>query len=212
MTEPQFDPSRGRLTLAEPALAALVAHAADLVAAALESGAAEHLGALQAAGVIEGGRAHSALADALRAIVRPELGTLELSHSGKALRGWVAYGASALLLPAAEGDDRRTLLAVHPTLLPEALARLVDLAPRPRPPATAPVDSGAAVFGTVTRRWRLTVAWTTDDGAPGGGALEVLDAETGLWLLTQELAWPISPTFAWRHIVRLLMRRPLEGD
>jgi hypothetical protein len=97
---------------------------------------------------------------------------------------------------------------VHPTLLPEALARLVDLGPRPRPAATAPVEPDAPVIGTVARRWRLSVAWTTDDGAPAGGGLEVLDAETGLWLIAQELAWPISPTFAWRHIVRLLMRRP----
>ncbi|HEX2410756.1 MAG TPA: hypothetical protein VHJ39_06290 [Solirubrobacteraceae bacterium] len=70
----------------------------------------------------------------------------------------------------------------------------------------------APVIGTVARRWRLSVAWTIDDGAPGGGRLEVLDAETGRWLIAQEPAWPISPTFAWRHIVCKPMRRPSPDE
>lgn len=204
-TEPVLDAGAGRLLVSEPALVALVALAADPVGAALED-AADQLAVLRAAGVIEGGRAHPAIAEALAAIVRPELCTLELAHSGRSLQGWCSPSAAALLLPARDGDERRTLLQVHPTLLPEALARLVDLGPRPRPDATAPV--APEQVGDVRRRWRLSAAWTLEDGTPGGGTLEVLDARSGLWLVHDDtLAWPITPTFAWRHIVRLLMRR-----
>ena len=202
--EPVLDAEHGRLRIAEPTLTVLVAHTADPVAAALE-GDEEQLAALQAAGVIEGGRAHPAIAGALAAILRPELCTLDLAYAGRSMQGWCAAGGAALLLPAAEGDERRTLLQVHPTLLPEALARLVDLGPRPRPAAAAPVAPDTV--GDVTRRWRLSAAWTLADGRHGGGALEILDARSGLWLLQDELAWPVTPTFVWRHIVRLLMRR-----
>ena len=211
MSAPVFDPAKGRLTLGERTLAVLVAHAADPVAAAVEPGTAEQLADLRSAGVIEGGCAHPAVAQALAAVVRPELCTLELSHSGKAMRGWVSHRAAALLLPADDGDERRTLLAVHPTLLPEALARLVEIGPRPRPTVSAPVTDGDPAVGAVRRRWRLVAAWTADDGAAGGGAIEIVDAATGLWLVHgDELLWPVTPTFAWRLIVRLLMRRPAD--
>lgn len=209
---PVLDASKGRLQIAEPTLTMLVKHAADPVAAALEGADGEQqLGALRAAGVIRGGRAHPAIAAAVAAIVRPELCTLELAYSGKAMRGWVSYDGAALLLPAGDDDERRTLIQLHPTLLPEALARLVDLGPRPRPVATAPV--AADDVGELRRRWRLAAAWTLDDGTNGGAGLEVLDADRGLWLLHPDegehaLAWPVTPTFVWRQIVRLLMRRP----
>ena len=129
------------------------------------------------------------------------------------MRGWVSYDAAALLLPARDDEDeRRTLVQVHPTLLPEALARLVDLGPRPRARATAPVPARRRRRGPVNRRWRLAAAWTLDDGTAGGAGLEILDAASGLWLLHPSdgdgaLAWPVTPTFVWRHIVRMLMRR-----
>jgi hypothetical protein len=204
-----FDPAKGRIRLSEPALATLVAHAADPVATASEQGAPERLRELADAGVIQGGRAHPAIADAVRAIVRPDLCTLELAHSGQAARGWVSYDAAALLLPSPADDDQRTLLALHPTLLPEALARLVELGPRPRVPVPTPVAPDDPSVGKVRRRWRLTAAWTLDDGAEGGGALEVIDADSGVWLVHagDGNAWPVTPTFVWRHIIRLLMRR-----
>jgi hypothetical protein len=197
---PVLEPAKGRLRIAEPTLTALVAHAADPVAAALEDGAREQLTALRAAGVIEGGRAHPAIADGVAAIVRPSLCTLELSYAGRTMRGWVSHAGAALLLPAGDGDERRTLISLHPTLVPEALARLVDLGPRPRPDATAPV--ALEQVAGVRRRWRLSAAW---EG--GGVRLEMLDAADGLWLVQDALAWPVTPTFAWRHIVRMLMRR-----
>lgn len=213
---PALDARKGRLLIAPPTLATLVAHAADPVGVALEGAAAtEQLRALRAAAVIEGGRAHPAIAGALTAMLRPEIGTFELSYDGRAMQGWVASGSAALLLPAGDDDERRALLALHPTLVPEALARLVALGPRPRPDAAAPVSPEASEVGEVRRRWRLAAAWTLEVSTRGGAALEVLDAASGLWLLEpgegpDALAWPVTPTFVWRHIVRLVMRRTVE--
>jgi hypothetical protein len=208
---PELSPS-GDLLLAEPTLAILVAHTADPVHAALHDDAArEQLALLQAAGVIRGGSSHPAIRGALTAIVRPDLCTLELDYAGRSMQGWVSYDDAALLLPAPEDDERRRLLAVHPTLLPETLARLVDLGPRPRPPGTEPVPPDDPSIGAVRRRWRLGATWTLEDGKAGGAAIEVLDAATGLWLVhpgeAELLAWPATPTVVWRQIVRILMRR-----
>src|SRR5918992_712226 len=121
------------MRVAEGTRGVCVGNTADPVAAAVEDGAVDDLAALQAGGVISRGRAHPAVAEALAAIVRPELSTLELSYGGKSIQGWASYAAAALLLPEREGDDgRRVLLALHPTVLPAALAELVDLGPRPR--------------------------------------------------------------------------------
>jgi hypothetical protein len=214
--EVEFDPERGRLVLGEETLRVLVAHAADPVGVATEE-AVEPLAALRAAGVISGGRAHPAVAEALAAIVRPELSTLELSYSGKSMQGWVSYGAAALLLPEREGDGgRRTLLAVHPTVLPAALAELVDLGPRPIPDGASPVVYIEGAIPDVHRRWRLEAAWRLEDGRTGGDGIEVLDTAGGLWMLTtpeeggQAIAWPITPTLVWRHIVRIVMRRAAD--
>jgi len=211
--EPELDADRGRLRLAEPTLQALIAHAADPVAAVLEDDALPELARLRAAGVIRGGESHPALAGALAAIVRPSLCTLQLSYDGRSMQGWASYEDAALLLPAREGaDERRTLLAVHPTLLPGALARLVGLAPRPRPEAATPVSYVEGTLDGVIRRWRLEAAWTLASGTAGGATLEMIDTEGGIWLLqpTDEgapMAWPVTPTFAWRQLVRLVMRR-----
>jgi hypothetical protein len=213
---PDFDPERGRLLIGEDAMRVLVAHAADPIAVAAGDAVSE-LAALQAAGVISGGRAHPALAGAVAAIVRPELCTLELSHSGKAMQGWVSYDAAALLLPEASGDDgRRALLAVHPTVLPVALAELVELGPRPVADGAAPVVYLPDAIDDVHRRWRLEAAWRLEDGAAGGDGLEVLDTASGLWMLTTgdeggpPIAWPVTPTLIWRHIVRIVMRRAAD--
>jgi hypothetical protein len=207
--------SSGELLVAEPTLAVLIAHAADPVHAAIQDDdAREQLALLQSAGVIRGGSSHPAISGALAAIVRPDLCTLELAYGGRSMQGWVSYDDAALLLPATDGEERRRLISLHPTLLPEALARLVDLGPRPRPAATEPVPCDDGPVGDVRRRWRLGATWTLDDGTTGGAVLEVLDAETGLWLVhTRDadlLAWPVTPTFVWRQIVRLVMRRPVD--
>ena len=205
------------MVLGEEALRVLVAHTADPVGVATEE-AVEPLAALQAAGVITGGRAHPAVAEALAAIVRPDLCTLELSYSGKAMQGWASYGAAALLLPSREDDGRRVLLAVHPTVLPGALAELVDLGPRPVADGASPVVYFEDSIPDVRRRWRLEAAWKLDDGRTGGDGLEVLDTAGGLWMLTtgdeggQPIAWPVTATLIWRHIVRIVMRRAADDS
>ena len=217
MSGVEFDPEHGRLVIGEETLRVLVAHTADPVAVAA-AGAVDELAELQAAGVISGGRAHPAVAEALAAIVRPDLSTLELSYSGKSMQGWASYGAAALLLPEREdGDGRRVLLAVHPTVLPAALAQLVDLGPRSAPEDAAPVVYGPDAIPDVQRHWRLEAAWRLDDGSTGGDGLEVLDAAAGLWMLTtgeeggQAIAWPVTPTLVWRHLVRIVMRRAADA-
>lgn len=209
---PELDAARGRLLVGEDALTTLVAHTADPVATALESGVTrEELVRLHEAGVIEGGRAHPSIAAALAAIVRPQLLTLELAQGGRSMRGWVSYDAAALLLPQRdEADGRQVLLQIHPTLLPDALARLVDLGPRP-PAGGDVVPYEQAAAAGVRRRWLLVASWELAGGRRGGDGLEVLDAESGLWLLAEgeegTLAWPVTATFVWRRIVRLVMRR-----
>jgi hypothetical protein len=211
--EPVLDAAKHTLRIAEPTLATLVAHAADPVHASLEGPEAERqLALLHAAGVIRGGRSHPAIREALKAIVRPELCTLELRADDRVVQGWVGYG-SAALLRAPEADGTRRLLQLHPTLLPEALARLVDLGPRPRQEDDTRVPFDEHAFSAVRRRWRLTAGWTLDDGAAGTAELDVLDTDGGLWVLEraedgERTALPATATFVWRHLVRLLMRRP----
>jgi hypothetical protein len=212
----EFDPSRGRLLIAPDTLRVLIAHTADPVAAASENAVGE-LASLHAAGVISGGRAHPAVAEALAAVVRPDLCTLELSYGGKAMQGWVSYSAAALLLPEAEDDGgRRALLALHPTVMPAALAELVDLGPRPVAEGASPVVLVEDAIPDVVRRWRLGAAWRLDDGTEGGDGLEVLDSAGGLWLVTtgedggRAIAWPVTPPRVWRHIVRIVMRRAAD--
>jgi hypothetical protein len=212
----EFDPERGRLLIGEETLHVLVGHTADPVAVAVE-GAVDELAALQAAGVISGGRAHAAVSEALAAIVRPDLSTLELSSSGQSMRGWASYGAAALLLPEREGDDgRRQLLAVHPTVIPATLAGLVDLGPRLVRTNADPVVYVPDALPDVRRRWRLEAAWKLDDGTSGGDGVEVVDTADGLWMLTGDeggrpIAWPVTPTLVWRHIVRIVMRRAADA-
>jgi hypothetical protein len=211
---PELRPS-GELLVAEPTLAVLIAHAADPVHAAIQDDdAREQLALLQSAGLISGGGSHPAIRGALAAIVRPDLCTVELAYGGRSMQGWVSYDDAALLLPGTDGEERRRLISLHPTLLPEALARLVDLGPRPRPAAVKPIPCDDSSIGEVRRRWRLGATWTLDDGTTGGAAVEVLDAETGLWLVHARdadlLAWPATPTFVWRQIVRLVMRRAVD--
>lgn len=219
MTEaPELDAEQGRLLIGEATLRVLLAHTADPVAVALEGDeAVRELAALQGAGVIAGGRAHPSLAGALAAIVQPELCTIELSHSGKAMQGWLAYDAAALLLPSrSEGEPRRTLLALHPTVVPGALAALVDLGPRPRTGAPEPRVYTPEAFPDVRRRWRLEAAWSLPGDVTGGDGLEVLDSADGLWMLTtgdeggQPIAWPVTATLVWRQLVRIVMRRAAD--
>jgi hypothetical protein len=145
------------------------------------------------------------------AAVHEPVCTLELDRGGRQGRGWVDDRTAALLVPAKEGG-----LALHqvpPQFLPEALARMNDVAPRPRmQPAVrlryAPGElaqalaardaelaarragadeQAAAAARTLVRslreHWRIVARWNPAAESPGVRTLEVLDTDAGVWLV-----------------------------
>lgn len=212
---PTLDPDSGELWVAESTFRVLVDHAADPIAAAVRNPDARHqLTLLQSAGIIDGGTVHSALAGPLATVVGPEISRFQLHRSSKVMLGWLSREVGALLLPAGE-DGLCRFLHLHPSLLPESLARLVDLSPRPPAPGAEPVPYEEAALAGVRGRWQLSAAWTLSDGRNSGGRLQVLDTDEGMWLLRpgddkQLVAWPAAPTLVWRLIIRLIMRRDVD--
>lgn len=210
---PVVDETTGSVALAPETFTALVEHAADPAAAANAHGADEHLELLSQACLINSRGVLPRLADTLTAIVNPTICTLELRQSGKTMEGWADPSMAALLLPP-DTDGRRTLASLHPSLLPEALARLVDLGPSPRAIRAEPLRAGESdldrllegepggaapgaspscdAFGASSpasgprRRWRLSTRWSLDDGRSGGAALEAIHTDDGIWLLEGE--------------------------
>lgn len=138
---PVVDPATGSVALAPETLTVLRQYAADPAAAA--PGADQQLDLLARAGLIDANGVIGRLGDALATIVDPAICTVELHQSGKVMEGWVDSRLATLLLPPAN-DSRRTLKWVHPSLLPEALARLVDLGPRTRAVRAEPLQLSAA--------------------------------------------------------------------
>ena len=108
------------------------------------------------------------------------------------------------------GEDDMTLPA---DCLPGALARLVELGPRPHAPDAAPRRVGAGELARalaapgesplvegLRRRWRIEAR------RPGiRRVVEVLDTDTGLWLLMPDGAEvdlvPVTPTRVFRLFV-----------
>lgn len=240
MTQVVFE--AGRLRLDRAAFDTLVA-----VASGQDGEAAE----LQAAGVLdEQGSPAEALRAGLRAVIDPvcrlEVRIQHADGQREAHQGWVAGHAAALLL--ATDGELWELVSVHPSFLPEALARLVGLGPGPRLEGAVPVrltvqtvnqltgsdpqarstaaehlrraaadtdqQATAQSLGSgVRRRWEAVVTWPPAAGAAGRRALHVLDTPAGLWLLEPAgaglLAWPTTPTTAWRALTTLL---PQDGE
>lgn len=210
----EFDPRTGTLIAGEAVRDALLRQVSG--AAVDDPDSRNALAELRAAGALAGtGRAHPALDPALDALRHPDWCTLSLSYAGKALHGWVSAATAALLMPA-DDDGRRKLLRVHPSLLPEALARAAGLSPRPRSSHTIRLDDLPDAV-TVTRRWRLSVAWSATDGGRHGRMLEVVDTASGLFTVepgstpADRLAVPATPTWIWRVLVCLIARTRLDG-
>lgn len=206
---PTLDARTGVLSLAEPTFEALAAHASG------ERGnpdIGEQLAMLRSADVLdEQGRPHPSLGPTLEAIAAPVHATVELSYKRKSMRGWLGRENAALLRPAGE-NGQCVLMSVALPMVPEALARLVDLTPRPRPEPAAPVPYHDGALQDVRRHWRLTADWRTERGIPGQATLEVVDTDGGMWVLRAEtggemVAWPSTPTRVWRSIVRVVLRR-----
>lgn len=217
---PEFNARTGQLWLSEEAFAALLAHTTSTAGPA---DTADQLRLLNSAAAVDThGRPHDALAGSLTAICEPVRGVIELSYAGKSMRGWLGEVGGALLMPD-RGDGRRLLTHFPFSVLPGALAKVVDLGPRPRPEPAAPVRYEEGVLGGVRRHWLLTAEWGEDE-RPGGGAaaqkvertretqLEVIDTEGGLWRVQldgngERAAWPTTPTRVWRQLVRMVLRR-----
>lgn len=208
---PELDAATGELHLAGPTFAALAAyvHGPD-PERNVEGETAWQLEWLRQAGVLdEEGRSHPALAETVAAIRAP-LATLDLAYTGRAMRGWLDRTAAALLLPPGE-DGRHKLTGVPRSWLPEALARLVELGPRPRPEPARPVPYAEGAFLGVRRHWRLRFHPATDGDGSAARALEVVDTEGGLWIIAPGrdgalVGWPSTPTTVWRLLTRLVAR------
>lgn len=210
---PELESEAGGLWIAEPTLSVLVNYATGKnIPLAETTDSREQLALLRSAGVLdESGKPPPAVLDALEAMAHPEAATLELSYSGKAMLGWAGYPDAALLLPAGE-DGRRRLVSVPVSLLPESLSRLVDLRWRPRPQLARSVPYYEGALAGIRRHWQLSAAWMLEDGTPATRVLEVVDTESGLWMLRPSedgglMAWPSTSTSVFRCIVRLVMRR-----
>lgn len=188
MTTATYDPRTGSLTATPEALTTLTA-----------DGTKE----LTRAGAWEHGGPHRGLTAALDAVRDPVGGTLRLTYKRRSLDGWVGPARTALLTPP-DDDGRRTLLRMHPTLVPGALAKAVAL--QPRPPAAGPrgVEELAGEPGIV-RWWTFTHSTTAHrDGA----LLEVVDTDSGLYLVTGDTAVPTAPSQVFRLLVRVVVGEP----
>lgn len=207
MTAVEFDPAVGRLVVDAPTLDALLAFGAH------PDGSMSAAAALRAAGVVVDDDLHPAVAGSLDVLRSPDA-TLSLSYGGRAAQCWLSESLAVLLMPP-RGDGRRTLVRLHPSLLPDALARAVDLGPRPRPAAGVPAET-LDVGSGVRRWWTVLVGWATAVGVDGR-ALEVVDTDSGLYRVDRPgpdgEAWaePTTPREVWRLLVRAVGRGRLDG-
>ncbi|MGH3344573.1 MAG: hypothetical protein ACRDPK_17235 [Carbonactinosporaceae bacterium] len=215
---PELDTRTGQLRAAEPTWIALVAHVTKrpgLLSRHRGDDTAEQLDLLRSADVLdEHGRPHPSLSNGLDAVEQSAI-VLDLSYAGKSMRAWGGHTTAGLLLPA-NADGRHTFTHLRVSLLPEAIARLVDLGPGPRPQPAVPVLYGDGALEDVRRHWRLTGDWRSRAGARRHAVLEVVDTAGGLWLLRpggdgRQVAWPATSTLVWRHVVQLVLRKDHEG-
>jgi hypothetical protein len=147
MSDILYDAESGRLRLDRAAFDRLVAWAAGRLAEAPPG--------LRAAGLVdEHERLHPYLSDRVDAIVDPVcrviIRTQDANGRQRSHDGWVAGTAASLLLAHNGGDDRCELAGLHPTFLPEAVARLVGLGPRPRLTDVVPVLLSPTVLDDLT--------------------------------------------------------------
>jgi len=136
------------------------------------TGDAAHLAELREAGAYRDGRLHPTLEEGLDAVLNPVC-RLEVRLAGAHGRddrchGWVAGGAAGLLLPDREGLCE--FVVVHPGFVPERLARVVGLGPRPRTQAAGPLELGTGLLDELT---------AADPGRRTGALQRVLDGPPG---------------------------------
>lgn len=151
---------------------------------------------------------------------------LTLTRGDRRARATVGKNETTIIAERAGREDE--LIRVQTQCLPEALARLNDLGPRPRVESTGthrvPAPELARVIAarrgsglpaldelllTLREHWRVDASWDSWSGKMSR-TVEVLDTEQGLWLVDRgdvdvELS-PTTPTQVWRLITGLLPR------
>jgi hypothetical protein len=146
MTPVRFDPETATLRLDRETFAALVAHAAQ------PTGDAAHLVELREAGALRDGQYHPALEAGLDAVLNPvcrlEVRAADVHGREDHCDGWVAGHAAGLLLPA-QGESWE-FVVLHPSFVPEGLARIVGLGPRPRTPTAGPLELETELLDELT--------------------------------------------------------------
>jgi hypothetical protein len=162
MTPVRFDPETATLRLDRATFEALVAHAAQ------PAGNASPPAELQAVGALREGRYHPALEQGLDAVLNPvcRLQVRLVNPDGREdhCDGWVAGHAAAFLLPVK--GELWEFVVVHPSFVPDGLARIVGLGPRRRAPTARPVALRAELVDELT---------ASDPGRRTGALQRVLD-------------------------------------
>ncbi len=142
---------------------------------------------------------------------------LEMARGRRSGYGWVGTRLAALVVPAGE---RWTLHLVPVEFVPDALARLNALGPRPERQPASPVRFDPALLARavatseheVTRglneHWRVDAVWASGPERVARRSVEVLDTQYGLWLVTPvdgevELT-DVRPTEVFRRLCGLL--------
>jgi len=118
---------------------------------------------------------------------------LEMARGERSGYGWGGPRLAALVVPAGE----RWMLHVVPTdFVPDVLARLNDLVPRPEQQLAAPVRFDPGLLAQAVARgehevtrglrehWRVDALWPAGPDRVARRSVEVLDTEDGLWLVT----------------------------
>jgi len=200
MSTTAYDPDSGTLRASAAAFAAL------------RDGS--HSEELDATGARTAGEPHAALGPALQAMRAPVC-ELTLLRGTRRARGWVDGEAVALLVPEDDAAERLALRTLPTTFVPDALARLNDLGPRPRvepavrlrlpvselatrlanpkapalPPAGMDETEAAALrtlAASLTEHWRVEARWRPSPDSPGVRIVEVVDTTAGLWLVVPD--------------------------
>jgi len=165
---PRVEPATGTLVLAPATFDALAAFAADPAAARGDHRLEPHLAAVENAGLLSGDSLDPGLGATLEPVVAPVC-RLALRHEAHHSRGWVSSVTASLLVPA--DAELRRLVRLHPSFLPEALAKLAALGPRTRGATPSSLRIPEATFEHLVR----TAALDSDaverarDATPGGG-------------------------------------------
>jgi hypothetical protein len=174
----------------------------------------------------------AALDDAGRAAMREPVCELALARGDRRGRGWVDPETAVLAVPGPDGSPRH--VQFPPRFLPDALARVNDLAPRPRwepaerlrlsagelaeilatrdagRAARAAGETGERLVRALREHWSVAATWAPAPGSPGVRIVEALDTAEGMWLVVPDdpgvELWPTTPTAVFRLLCALLPR------